>query len=157
MAQKYFEMGHARRDGFRNIGEAARDSGVSAKMIRHYEQTGVVPAPPRTAAGYRLYREADVHTLRFVQRARELGFPVKEIKELVGLWTSRRRSSAEVHRVASRHLAALERKLGQMEAMRGTLRQLVQACHGDERPECPILDDLAHAGAARAAAPQAKR
>ena len=82
MAQKYFEMGEARRDGFRNIGEAARASGVSAKMIRHYEQTGVVPAPPRTAAGYRLYREADVHTLRFVQRARELGFAVKEIKEL---------------------------------------------------------------------------
>jgi len=157
MAQKYFEMGEARRDGFRNIGEAARASGVSAKMIRHYEQTGVVPPPPRTAAGYRLYRETDVHTLRFVQRARELGFPVKEIKELVGLWTSRRRSSAEVHRVASRHLAALERKLGQMEAMRGTLRQLVRACHGDERPECPILDDLAHAGAARSAAPQAKR
>jgi Cu(I)-responsive transcriptional regulator len=151
MAQKYFEMGEARRDGFRNIGEAARDSGVSAKMIRHYEQTGVVPATPRTAAGYRLYREADVHTLRFVQRARELGFPVKEIKELVGLWTSRRRSSAEVHRVASRHLAALERKIGQMEAMRGTLRQLVQACHRDERPECPILDDLAQAGAAREA------
>ena len=146
MAQKYFEMGEARRDGFRNIGEAARDSGVSAKMIRHYEQTGVVPAPPRTAAGYRLYREADVHTLRFVQRARELGFPVKEIKELVGLWTSRRRSSAEVHRVASRHLAALERKIGQMEAMRGTLRQLVQAFHHDERPECPILDDLAQVG-----------
>jgi Cu(I)-responsive transcriptional regulator len=142
MAQKYFEMGEARRDGFRNIGEAARDSGVSAKMIRHYEQTGVVPAPPRTAAGYRLYRDADVHTLRFVQRARELGFPVKEIKELVGLWSSRRRSSAEVHRVASRHLVALERRIGQMEAMRGTLRHLVQACHRDERPECPILDDL---------------
>jgi Cu(I)-responsive transcriptional regulator len=151
MAQKYFEMGEARRDGFRNIGEAARDSGVSAKMIRHYEQTGVVPAPPRTAAGYRLYRDADVHTLRFVQRARELGFPVKEIKELVGLWSSRRRSSAEVHRVASRHLVALERRIGQMEAMRGTLRHLVQACHRDERPECPILDDLAQAGAAREA------
>ena len=146
MAQKYFEMGEARRDGFRNIGEAARDSGVSAKMIRHYEQTGVVPAPPRTAAGYRLYRDADVHTLRFVLRARELGFPVKEIKELVSLWSSRRRSSAEVHRVASRHLAALERRIGQMEAMRGTLRHLVQACHRDERPECPILDDLAQAG-----------
>jgi Cu(I)-responsive transcriptional regulator len=141
-------MGAARRDGFRNIGEAARASGVSAKMIRHYEQTGVVPAPPRTAAGYRLYRDADVHTLRFVHRARELGFPIKEIKELVGLWARRRRSSAEVRRVASWHLAALERKIGQMEAMRGTLQQLVLACHGDERPECPILDDLAQAGAA---------
>lgn len=143
MRPKYFELGAARRDGFLNIGEAARASGVSAKMIRHYEETGVVPASPRTLAGYRLYREADVHTLRFVQRARELGFPVKEIKELVGLWTNRRRSSADVQRVAKRHLAALERKIGQMEAMRGTLRHLVGACHGDDRPECPILDDLA--------------
>lgn len=157
MAQKYFEMSDARRDGLRNIGEAARDSGVSAKMIRHYEQTGVVPASPRTVAGYRLYREADVHTLRFVQRARELGFPVKEIKELVGLWTSRRRSSAAVHRVASRHLAALEHKIGQMESMRGTLQQLVLACHGDERPECPILDDLARAETASAAVREARR
>ena len=143
MAQKYFEMGEARRDGYRNIGEAARASGVSAKMIRHYEVTGVVPPPPRTAAGYRLYREADVHTLRFVQRARELGFPVKEIRELVGLWTNRRCSSADVQKVARRHLAALERRLGQMEAMRGTLHHLVHACGGDDRPDCPILADLA--------------
>lgn len=157
MAQKYFEMGEARRDGFRNIGEAARDSGVSAKMIRHYEDTGVVPSPLRTVAGYRLYREPDVHTLRFVQRARELGFPMKEIKELVGLWTHRRRSSADVQRVARRHLTALEGRIGQMEAMRGTLRHLVHACHGDERPECPILDDLAQEGAARTAAWSAKR
>lgn len=143
MAQKYFEMGDARRDGFRNIGEAARASGVSAKMIRHYEDTGVVPAPPRTAAGYRLYREADVHTLRFVHRARELGFPVKEIKELIGLWTDRRRTSADVQKVAKRHLAGLERRIRQMEAMRGTLHHLVHACRGDDRPDCPILDDLA--------------
>ena len=157
MVQKYFEMGDARRDGFRNIGEAARASGVSAKMIRHYEQTGVVPAPPRTAAGYRLYRDADVHTLRFVQRARELGFAVREIKELVGLWTNRRRSSADVHRLASRHLAALEHKIGKMEAMHRTLRQLVHDCHGDERPDCPILDDLAQTGATRAAAREAEQ
>jgi Cu(I)-responsive transcriptional regulator len=143
MTQKYFEMGAARRDGFLNIGEAARASGVSAKMIRHYEDTGVVPKPPRTVAGYRLYREADVHTLRFVHRARELGFPVKEIAALVGLWHNRRRSSAEVQRVARRHLATLERKIVQMEAMRRTLRHLVHACQGDERPDCPILDDLA--------------
>ena len=143
MAQKYFELGAARRDGFLNIGEAASASGVSAKMIRHYERIGVVPSPPRTVAGYRLYRDVDVHTLRFVQRARELGFPIKEIKTLVELWSNRRRSSAEVQRVASRHLAALERKIEQMEAMRGTLRHLVHACHGDDRPECPILDDLA--------------
>ena len=149
MTQKYFEMGAARRDGFLNIGEAARASGVSAKMIRHYEDTGVVPKPPRTVAGYRLYREADLHTLRFVHRARELGFPVKEIAALVGLWHNRRRSSAEVQRIARRHLATLERKIVQMEAMRRTLRHLVHACHGDERPDCPILDDLADAHARR--------
>lgn len=157
MAQKYFEMGAARRDGFLNIGEAALASGVSAKMIRHYEQSGVLPAPPRTVAGYRLYRLADIHTLRFVNRARELGFPVKEIKELVGLWTNRRRSSADVQRVAKRHLTTLERKIDQMEAMRGTLRHLVHACHGDERPDCPILDDLAQVGAARHAERQTRR
>jgi Cu(I)-responsive transcriptional regulator len=150
MTQKYFEMGAARRDGFLNIGEAAKASGVSAKMIRHYEDTGVVPRPPRTVAGYRLYREADVHTLRFVHRARELGFPIKDVAALVALWRNRRRSSAEVHRVASRHLATLEKKIEQMEAMRRTLHHLLHACHGDERPECPILDDLADAqGAGR--------
>jgi Cu(I)-responsive transcriptional regulator len=143
MTQKYFEMSTARRDGFLNIGEAARASGVSAKMIRHYEDTGVVPKPPRTVAGYRLYREADVHTLRFVHRARELGFPVREVAALVGLWRNRRRSSADVRRVASRHLAALEKKIGQLDAMRRTLKHLVRNCHGDGRPECPILDDLA--------------
>jgi Cu(I)-responsive transcriptional regulator len=148
MSQKYFEMSAARRDGFLNIGEAARASGVSAKMIRHYEDTGVVPQPPRTVAGYRLYREADVHTLRFVQRARALGFPVKEIAALVALWRNRRRSSADVHRVAGRHLAAMDRKMEQMESMRRALRHLLQACHGDARPECPILDDLAQPGAA---------
>ena len=146
MAEKYFEMSAARRAGFLNIGEAARASGVSAKMIRHYEDTGVVPRPPRTAAGYRLYREADVHTLRFVHRARELGFPVKEVAALVALWRNPRRSSAAVHRLASRHLEALERKIAHMEAMRRTLRHLVLACHGDERPDCPILDDLQRPG-----------
>jgi MerR family transcriptional regulator, copper efflux regulator len=140
---KYFELGAARRDGFLNIGEAARAAGVSAKMIRHYEDIGVVPKPPRTAAGYRLYREADVHTLRFVHRARELGFPIKEIAALVGLWRNQRRSSADVHRVASRHLSALDLKIEQMDAMRRTLRHLLEACHRDDRPDCPILDDLA--------------
>jgi Cu(I)-responsive transcriptional regulator len=143
MTQRYFELGSARRDGLLNIGEAAKASGVSAKMIRHYEQIGVVPKPARTVAGYRLYRDADVHTLRFVQRARELGFPMKEIGALVGLWRNPRRSSADVHRLAGRHLAALEKKIAQMEAMRRTLRHLVHACHGDQRPDCPILDDLA--------------
>jgi MerR family copper efflux transcriptional regulator len=143
MTQKYLEMGAARRGWFLNIGEAARASGGSAKMIRHDEDTGVVPKPPRTAAGYRLYREANVHTLRFVHRARVPGFPVREVAALIGLWRNRRRRSAEVHRVASKRLAALAQAIGQVEAMQRTLRHLVRACHGDERPECPILDGLA--------------
>jgi MerR family copper efflux transcriptional regulator len=142
MTQRYFELGEARRDGYFNIGEAARASGVSAKMIRHYEEIGVIPKAGRTVAGYRLYRDADVHTLRFVHRARELGFSMKEIGALLGLWRNRRRSSADVHRLAARHLAALDRKIVEMDAMRRTLRHLVAHCHGDDRPDCPILDDL---------------
>lgn len=142
MTQRYFELGTARRDGFFNIAEAAQHSGVSAKMIRHYESIGVVPPPARTAAGYRIYRDADVHTLRFVQRARELGFSTKEIAALVRLWRGHRRA-ADVQRIAARHLAALDHKLAQMEAMRRTLHHLVESCHGGERPDCPILGDLA--------------
>ncbi len=150
MTQRYVELGAARRDGFFNIAEAAQASGVSAKMVRHYEAIGVIPKAARTSAGYRIYRDTDVHTLRFVQRSRELGFPIKEIATLVGLWRGRR-NAADVQRIASRHLATLERKLAQMQAMPRTLRHLVESCHGDKRPECPILDDLSAAPAQRAA------
>jgi Cu(I)-responsive transcriptional regulator len=143
---KYVELSAARRDGFFNIGEAAAASGVSAKMIRHYEQIGVLPKAGRTGAGYRIYRDSDVHTLRFVRRARDLGFSMKEIVTLLGLWGNHRRTSAEVKRLALKHIAHLDAKIAELQAMRRTLHHLAEHCHGDDRPECPILDDLAQGG-----------
>ena len=140
---KFFEMGEARAEGFFNISQAAKASGVSAKMIRHYEEIGLIPKVGRTVAGYRLYREPDVHVLRFVRRARDLGFSMKEIEALIGLWTNRRRASAEVKRMAVKHIADLDAKIAELQAMRGALQVLSDHCHGDGRPECPILDDLA--------------
>ena len=125
-----------------NIGEAARASGVSAKMIRHYEAIGLVPPAGRTVSGYRLYREGDVHVLRFVRRARDLGFSVAEIGELLALWRNRRRASASVRKLAQQHIAQLDARIEQLGAMRRTLAALVRHCHGDARPDCPILDDL---------------
>ena len=141
--EKYFEMSDARRDGFMNIGEAASASGVSAKMIRHYEEQGFVPKAGRTVAGYRVYRENDVHALRFIRRARDMGFSLKEIKDLLGLWNNRRRASADVKRMAEKHVKELDQKIAEMQAMRRTLVDLTEHCHGDNRPDCPILDDLA--------------
>ena len=126
-----------------NIGEAAARSGVSAKMVRHYESLGLIPDVARTDSGYRQYGDAEVHTLRFIRRARDLGFSMDEIGQLLKLWQNRRRSSAEVRRIASRHIEDLSRKLAEMEAMRRTLQHLVHCCHGDDRPDCPILDELA--------------
>ena len=126
-----------------NIGQAATRSGVSAKMVRHYEALGLLGRVPRTDGGYRQYREADVHTLRFIKRARELGFAMTEIAELVSLWRNRRRTSASVHRIAEQHLRELDARIEAMQAMQRTLRDLLAHCHGDERPDCPILDDLA--------------
>lgn len=131
-----------------NIGQAAAGSGVSAKMIRHYESLGLLPKVPRTAAGYRLYDEATVHTLRFIRRARDLGFSMTEIATLLGLWRNRRRASADVKRIALAHVSDLQRRIDEMLAMQRTLAHLAHCCHGDERPDCPILDDLA--GHARA-------
>lgn len=126
-----------------SIGEAARRSGVSARMVRHYEGLGLLPAVARTDSGYRQYGEADIHTLRFIKRSRDLGFSMEEIAELVGLWHNRRRASASVKRIAQKHLGELEQRIADMQAMRNTLAHLVHCCHGDARPECPILDDLA--------------
>lgn len=128
-----------------NIGEAARQSGVSAKMVRHYESLGLLPRVGRTDSGYRQYSEAEVHTLRFIKRSRELGFSMEEIAELVGLWQNRRRASASVRRVAQKHAAELAQRVEAMQAMQRTLEHLIHCCHGDERPDCPILDDLAGA------------
>lgn len=125
------------------IGAAARASGVSAKMVRHYESLGLLGAVARTDAGYRQYTPADVHTLRFIKRARDLGFSMAEIAELVSLWHDRRRASADVKRIAQTHVAELEKRIQAMQDMRRTLQNLLHHCHGDERPDCPILDDLA--------------
>jgi Cu(I)-responsive transcriptional regulator len=125
------------------IGDAARLSGVSAKMVRHYEGLGLLPHVARTDSGYRQYSEADVHTLRFVKRARDLGFSMEEIAQLLGLWQNRRRASANVRRIAQKHAEDLGHRIAQMQAMQRTLQHLIHCCHGDERPECPILDELA--------------
>ena len=126
-----------------NIGDAARLSGVSAKMVRHYESLGLLPRVARTDSGYRLYSEADVHTLRFIKRGRDLGFSMEEIAELVGLWQNRRRASANVRRVAQKHAEDLAQRIAAMQEMQQTLQHLIHCCHGDERPECPILEELA--------------
>ena len=137
------ELAQARRVGFYNIGDAAKRSGVSAKMIRHYESLKLLKAARRTESGYRIYDDNDVHTLRFIRRGRDLGFAIKDIQQLLGLWQNRRRASSEVRRIAQSHIRALDAKIDELEAMRRTLEQLVHDCHGDGRPDCPILDDLA--------------
>jgi Cu(I)-responsive transcriptional regulator len=126
-----------------NIGDAARLSGVSAKMVRHYESLGLLPRVTRTDSGYRQYSEAEVHTLRFIKRARDLGFSMEEIGELVGLWQNRRRASASVRRIAQKHSEDLAQRIAAMQEMQRTLAHLIHCCQGDERPECPILEELA--------------
>lgn len=140
-----------------NIGRAAEISGVSAKMIRHYESIGLIPKAGRTYGNYRTYTDNDIHTLRFVQRARALGFPIKQIATLVSLWRNRSRPSASVQRLAKDHIAQLQAKIEEMQAMVRTLDALARACHGDARPDCPILDDLANPHALAAKQQQEKR
>lgn len=124
------------------IGEAAKASGVSAKMIRYYEEIGLIGPVARTESGYRVYTEADVHTLRFIRRARDLGFEIEAITELLALWRDRSRHSADVKRLALAHVESLEKKARELQAMADTLRELADCCAGDERPDCPILADL---------------
>ena len=124
------------------IGEAARASGISAKMIRYYEATGLIPGAARTTSGYRTYSGADVHTLRFIRRARDLGFPVEGIAELLALWHDRSRRSADVKSLALDKVAEMRRRIAEMEAMTATLQALADGCAGDHRPDCPILADL---------------
>ncbi|ANC88588.1 MULTISPECIES: Cu(I)-responsive transcriptional regulator [Sphingomonas] len=125
-----------------NIGAASDASGVSQRMIRHYEKIGLVPAPPRRGS-YRDYADADVHRLQFIANARDLGFPIEEIRTLLGLWSDRDRSSAEVKTLAEARAAELGRKVRVLDAMRRSLTGLAQACHGDDRPDCPIIERLA--------------
>ncbi|MCZ4312844.1 Cu(I)-responsive transcriptional regulator [Comamonadaceae bacterium G21597-S1] len=128
-----------------NIGQAARRAQVSAKMVRHYESLGLLPAIHRTEAGYRQYTDKDIHTLRFIKRARDLGFSMAEIDELLKLWQDQRRPSSQVKRIAAMHVADLEQRIAELTEMRRTLQHLVDGCHGDHRPDCPILDELGQA------------
>ena len=137
------EHADALERGLVDIGHASKASGVSVKMIRHYEAIGLLPKAARTFANYRLYGRNDVHMLQFIRRARSLGFSMEEIKELLGLWKDKSRSSASVKRIAGKHVEDLKRKIGELGAMADALEHLMRHCHGDQRPECPILDDLA--------------
>ena len=135
-----------------NIGEAATRSGVSAKMIRYYESIGLITAPARTAAQYRVYAADDVHTLRFVRRSRDLGFSLEETRELLALWRDKSRASADVKNLAMAHVRELEEKAAELKAMADTLRHLATHCHGDHRPDCPILADFAATSSVQAKA-----
>ncbi|WP_079246856.1 Cu(I)-responsive transcriptional regulator [Sphingomonas turrisvirgatae] len=126
-----------------NIGQASKASAVSQRMIRHYEAIGLIPKAARRESGYRDYDDRDVHTLRFIARARDLGFPIEEIGRLLALWRDRSRSSAEVKSLALARVEELKRKERDLREMRRTLEQLAQSCHGDDRPDCPIIKDLA--------------
>lgn len=125
-----------------NIGQAAATTGVSAKRIRYYEKIGLVHAPARSESGYRVYDDQDVHTLRFVQRARDLGFALAEIETLLDLWHDRRRSNADVKAVALAHVDGLRKKIADLQNMADTLQELASRCDGGDRPHCPILDEL---------------
>lgn len=133
----------ARRAGLHGIGAAALASGVSVKMIRHYEKIGLIPAATRTRANYRVYSDSDVHTLRFIRRARDLGFTLPQVNTLLALWRDRRRASADVKRLALGHIAAIDGRIAELQAMRDTLQELADCCQGNARPDCPILAELA--------------
>jgi MerR family copper efflux transcriptional regulator len=134
-----------------NIGQASKSSGLSAKLIRHYESIGVTPKVSRTSAGYRTYSETDIHVLGFVKRSRSLGFSMKEIKKLVGLWRNKARASREVKQLAVSHIEEMEAKIHELKQMVSTLRHLAEHCQGNDRPDCPILDKLAHGASTKIA------
>ncbi len=126
-----------------NIGQAAKATGISAKMIRYYESIGLISPAQRTESGYRVYGENDVHALRFINRARDLGFSVEQMQDLLALWRDRTRASADVKRIALEHVTVLEEKARALRAMSETLKHLAANCHGDDRPDCPIIDEFA--------------
>ena len=132
-----------------NIGDAAKASGVSAKMIRHYESVGLFPQAARTEAGYRLYGDKEIGTLRFIRHSRDLGFSIEQIRALLGLWQDRERPSRQVKALAQAHIEEIDAKLAELQAMKATLEHLVHCCHGDDRPACPIIDTLESAAAVR--------
>ena len=140
------ELADALGQGLLDIGRASKESGVSVKMIRHYEVIGLLKQVARTYANYRVYTENDVHTLRFIKRARTLGFSMEDIRQLLALWQNKSRPSASVKKIAGRHMQDLKRRILEMQSMVATLEHLTHNCHGDSRPDCPILEDLAGSG-----------
>lgn len=138
-------------DAMMNIGSAAKMTGVSAKMIRHYESVGLFPEAARTGSGYRQYSASDVSTLRFVRQSRGLGFSIEQIRELLDLWQNRQRPSRQVKALAQTHIEELDEKLVDLQSMKATLEHLVHCCHGDDRPDCPIIDALADESSTRIA------
>ena len=132
------------------IGTVARESGIPAKTIRYYEGIGLIDSAERAASGYRIYGEADVETLRFIHRARSLGFSVNDVASLIALWRDKRRASAQVRDLAREHVERIDQKVTELQTMRDTLVDLIDRCHGDSRPDCPILKDLAGEDAAGA-------
>ena len=141
-AKAVAELADAKGLGYYSIGRTAELSGVTAKMIRHYEALELIPKAARTLGDYRVYSASDIHTLRFIGRARGLGFSIDEIGALLSLWRNERRASKEVKRLALKHVAELDSKIEELQSMRTALADLAAHCHGDARPECPILDDL---------------
>ena len=141
--ESFLEHSDAIGRGLLDIGRASKESGVSVKMIRHYESIGLLKNVARTQANYRVYSDKDVHTLRFIKRARTLGFSMYDIRELLALWQNKTRPSASVKKIAGGHMQDLKRRISEMQSMVATLEHLTHNCHGDGRPECPILDDLA--------------
>ncbi len=139
---QFLEHAVALEQGLLDIGRASKASGVSVKMIRHYEEIGLLKKVARTYANYRVYTGNDVHTLRFIKRARTLGFSVEDIRELLSLWQNKSRPSASVKKIARQHMGALHTRIAELKSMADTLEHLVDHCHGDQRPACPILEDL---------------
>ena len=126
-----------------NIGEAARASGISAKMIRHYESIGLIPNAGRSLSGYRYYDKKNIHTLRFIRRARTAGFSAEQIKKLLSLWSDQQRPAREVKQLAEQHLSHLKERINELKSMAAALSELIMHCQGDDRPDCPILESLA--------------
>jgi len=144
-AEPFLEHADALGRGLLDIGRASKASGVSVKMIRHYEAIGLLKNVARTYANYRVYGEGDVHTLRFIKRARTLGFAIEDIRALLSLWQNKSRPSAAVKKIAGGHLEVLKHRIAEMQSMVASLEHLTHHCHGDQRPDCPILEDLARA------------
>lgn len=132
-----------------NIGQAAKASGVTAKMIRYYESVGLLPAAARSSSGYRQYGEVDIQTLKFVRRSRDLGFSLERIRMLVGLWEDKGRKSQDVKRLAGQYIDELDQDIAKLQSIRSQLQVLANCCHGDDRPDCPILEELSNFGTSK--------